>query len=103
MFVSSRPAHDFHRKPGPRLVFAREIEVPYVGADEVVGDARDRGRDAAVRNQRDFFDFAMMVAHELEMRHQRAEIMPARKLVRLDNHAMEDAVAIEIVVDAISE
>ena len=45
----------------------------------------------------------MMIAHEPEMRDQRAEIMPAGKLMRLDHHAVQDAVTIKIVVDVISE
>ena len=66
---------------------------------EVVCNTRYRGGHAAIRNDRDFFDLAMMLANELQMSDERAEVLPAGKLARLDKHAAQRALADQVGID----
>ena len=73
--------------------------MPDVGLYKMLGDARYDRRDPAVGDERDFFNFAVVFANELQVRDKRTKVMPPRKPVRFYEHTMQKPLAFQIGID----
>src|SRR6056297_1402854 len=67
-------------------------EVASLRGDEMTDDMRDQLHDPVVARKRHLGDLAMMLTDEGEVLDQGAEVFPARKVLRVDHHAVQVAV-----------
>ena len=68
-------------EPVPRGVLVREVEVLHLRVSEMARNVRHDCRECAVRGDRNFLHFLMMILHELKVGKQRAETFPSLETI----------------------
>ena len=68
-------------------------------SNEMFGKTRRRGEQSVIGDERDPTDFAVMVAHELQVRDQAGKACPPRKLRGLNKQPFEFAMALDVRVN----
>src|SRR5258705_7805020 len=84
-------------KPVARGVLV--LEVLHLRMHEMARDMRHHLRETAVGDDRDLSDFLMMVLDELQVRDERAKILPSGKLFGDHQYAIQYPILFEIGVD----
>ena len=86
-------------QPVPRGLLVREIEMFHLRVEEIIGDPGHDRRDSAVRDDGDFFDSVVIQSDELEMRDERAEVLPAEERRRVQHDSAQHVMPMEIAGD----
>ena len=69
----------------------------------MLGEPRRDGRELEVGRQRDSSNLFVMVANEAHVPHQTVEVLPTRKLLRVNHEALELFVSLNVLVREQSE